>query len=62
MDLLPEFECVECGGRCVLVTRFEPGWAAEPGDLVVYRCTVCLHRFDVEVGEDEGEAGPERPD
>jgi rubredoxin len=53
MELPEEFECVECGGRCVLVTRFEEGWGPEPGDIVVYRCTVCLHRFDVEVGEDE---------
>ena len=54
MDAWPdEITCVECGGRCVLVTRYEPGWDPEPGDILVYRCTACLHRFDVEVGEGE---------
>ena len=57
MNSLPEvIECVECGGRCVLVTQFEDGYEPEPDEWVVYRCSVCLHRFDVVVGEvDDGD-------
>lgn len=52
MNTLPTIiECVECGGRCVLVTQFEDGYAPEPDEWAVYRCSVCLHRFDVVVGE-----------
>jgi hypothetical protein len=50
--------CVECGGRCVLMTHFEAGWGPEPGDIVVYRCVVCFHRFDIELGDDDVEAPP----
>ena len=41
-----EIDCIDCGGRCHLVTPPpELGWA--PGDLLVYRCEDCLDRWDL---------------
>jgi DNA-directed RNA polymerase subunit RPC12/RpoP len=43
--------CVDCGGRCHLLThpREEGGFRA--GDVVVYRCSDCLDRWDVVVDD-----------
>lgn len=47
--------CVDCGGTCHLLTRpFEDedgsvGFRA--GDVVAYRCSDCLDRWDVELDE-----------
>lgn len=39
-------ECVECGGVAHLLTPpGEDGYA--PGDLLTYRCTDCMDRFDL---------------
>jgi hypothetical protein len=29
------------------MTAYEPGASPEDGDVLVYRCTVCFHRFDI---------------
>lgn len=50
--LLPEvITCVECGGRCHLLTRYEAGMTPRPGDIVAYRCEDCLDRWDVVIPE-----------
>jgi hypothetical protein len=45
----PEIEivCVDCGGRCFLLThpREDGAWLA--GDVVAYRCQDCLDRWDL---------------
>jgi hypothetical protein len=43
----PTIVCVDCGGRCHLLS-YPPedgGW--EPGDIVAYRCEDCLDRWDL---------------
>ena len=44
-----EIVCVDCGGRCRLLTLpTEDGvWLA--GDIVSYRCRDCLDRWDIEL-------------
>ena len=49
----PEITCIDCGGIAHLLTP-PPGpddlpWAA--GDHVVYRCSDCNDRWDLEVPE-----------
>ena len=53
---VPEFiVCVDCGQKAGRLTPPpEDGW--EPGDLVAYRCSGCLDRWDLVVDE-AGEAG-----
>lgn len=44
--------CVDCGETCHLLTPdCETGWAA--GQIVSYRCSACLDRWDVELTEDD---------
>ncbi len=52
-----EIVCVDCGGRCFLLTppREDGEWLA--GDIVAYRCEDCLDRWDLVLpGEDELDA------
>ena len=41
--------CVDCGGRAHLLTpaREDGQWLA--GDIVAYRCSDCLDRWDIEL-------------
>lgn len=41
--------CVDCGGRAHLLTpaREDGQWLA--GDVVAYRCSDCLDRWDIEL-------------
>ena len=41
--------CVDCGGRAHLLTppRDDGEWLA--GDVVAYRCSDCLDRWDIEL-------------
>lgn len=58
-ELLPEvITCVECGGRCHLLTPYEPGLRPEPGDIVAYRCEDCLDRWDVVIPDLEEPESP----
>ena len=51
----PLIDCIDCGGRCHLLTPApELGWA--PGDLAVYRCEDCNDRWDLLVADDEPDA------
>ena len=41
--------CVDCGGRAHLLTpaREDDQWLA--GDIVAYRCSDCMDRWDIEL-------------
>lgn len=44
--------CVDCGGRCGLLTRPDTDDDGHPipfcpGDVVAYRCADCLDRWDI---------------
>jgi len=45
--------CVDCGGTCHLLTPpFDDGEGASgfrSGDIVAYRCSDCLDRWDIEL-------------
>jgi hypothetical protein len=45
--------CVDCGGRCHLLTppREDGEWM--PGDIVAYRCEDCRDRWDLVLPDDE---------
>ena len=43
--------CIDCGGTAHLITHL-PGPEEEPlrsGDVLVYRCSDCMDRWDIEV-------------
>lgn len=46
----PTIDCVDCGGRCHLLTTEGP-W--EPGDIVAYRCEDCRDRWDLVLPDEE---------
>lgn len=41
--------CVECGGTAHLLQRFSPEDPPMAGDIVAYRCSECVDRFDLVV-------------
>jgi predicted nucleic acid-binding Zn ribbon protein len=43
--------CVECGGTAHLLQRFTPEDPPMAGDIVAYRCSDCVDRFDVVVDD-----------
>lgn len=45
--------CVDCGGRCHLLTHPPADDAWEAGDIVAYRCEDCLDRWDLELTDDD---------
>ncbi len=55
MDPEPEITCVDCGGRCFLLTpaREDGQWYA--GDLVTYRCQDCRDRWDLLLPDNWGD-------
>jgi hypothetical protein len=48
-----EITCIDCGGRCFLLTppREDGSWME--GDVVAYRCQDCLDRWDLVLEVDE---------
>jgi hypothetical protein len=46
-------DCVDCGGRCHLLTHTPEDGAWEVGDIVAYRCEDCLDRWDLELTDDD---------
>jgi hypothetical protein len=61
MDVEPTITCVDCGGRCHLISFApEDGW--QPGDIVAYRCEDCRDRWDLEIPDDETDFAGDRPD
>ncbi|MDG2113410.1 MAG: hypothetical protein P8N02_12445 [Actinomycetota bacterium] len=45
--------CVDCGGRCHLISYPDPDEGFRPGDIVAYRCADCLDRWDIELTDDD---------
>lgn len=57
MEAEPEIVCVDCGGRCYLLSH-RPDDGFEPGDVVAYRCSDCLDRWDLVLPEPEDSGYP----
>jgi len=57
----PQIVCVDCGGRCFLLTAEPEDGLWEDGEIVAYRCEDCLDRWDIVLG-DEGEGSADIPD
>ena len=53
MPVADTIVCVDCGGTCHRqpVEPPELGW--EPGDVVTYRCSDCLDRWDLILEEED---------
>ena len=54
----PEIVCIDCGGRCFLLTQPSEDGAWYPGDIVSYRCQDCRDRWDLvlpEQGDSRGD-------
>lgn len=51
--------CIDCGGRCHLLTVPDEAGLWAPGDVVAYRCEDCLDRWDIELTEDDEVTRPE---
>lgn len=49
----PTIVCVDCGGKCGLLSFTEPDEGFQPGDVVAYRCADCLDRWDVVLTEED---------
>jgi len=51
----PTITCVDCGGRCHLLTppREDGDWY--PGDVVAYRCEDCHDRWDLVLPDDDAD-------
>jgi DNA-directed RNA polymerase subunit RPC12/RpoP len=47
-----EIVCVDCGGRCFLLTYPPEDGVWQPGDIVSYRCADCLDRWDLVLPDD----------
>ena len=39
--------CIDCGGRCHLLSTWPDDDPPQPGDIMVYRCEDCLDRWDL---------------
>jgi DNA-directed RNA polymerase subunit RPC12/RpoP len=64
VTLVPEAEivCVDCGGRCFLLTLPREDGAWLPGDIVTYRCQDCRDRWDLVLPDEDAGAGDAVPD
>jgi hypothetical protein len=49
----PQIVCIDCGGRCFLLTHPPEDGIWEPGDVVAYRCEDCLDRWDIVLSDDD---------
>jgi hypothetical protein len=45
--------CVDCGGRCFLLTPPPEDGSWEIDEIVAYRCEDCLDRWDLVLTEDD---------
>jgi hypothetical protein len=48
----PIIVCVDCGGRCHLLTQPPEDGVWEPGEIVAYRCEDCRDRWDLVLPDD----------
>jgi hypothetical protein len=59
---VPEvIDCIDCGGRAHLLTKFDDEHPPRPGALATYRCEDCLDRWDLIVPEPGDEIDPTEP-
>ena len=60
MEIEELIDCIDCGGRCHLMTTWAADDPRQPGDIVTYRCEDCLDMWYLEVPEPEEQdpAGP----
>ncbi|MBI4883747.1 MAG: hypothetical protein HY826_06795 [Actinobacteria bacterium] len=53
----PTIICVDCGGRCHLLSKPRESFGADemwlPGDIVAYRCEDCRDRWDLVLPDDD---------
>lgn len=52
----PEIVCVDCGGRCFLLTPAPEDGIWEVGEIVAYRCEDCQDRWDLVLTEDDDDS------
>ena len=53
IEPLPQIVCVDCGGRCFLLTPPSEDGIWEVDDIVAYRCVDCLDRWDLVLTEED---------
>jgi hypothetical protein len=51
----PQIICIDCGGRCFLLTQPPEDGIWEPGDIIAYRCEDCLDRWDLVMSDEDDE-------
>ncbi|MCU1458008.1 MAG: hypothetical protein JWL73_2100 [Actinomycetia bacterium] len=56
VDVPENIVCVDCGGKCHLLTHRDDEIPFRPGDIVAYRCEDCVDRWDVVVPDEDDEA------
>ena len=57
----PEITCIDCGGRCFLLTPPREDGVWVDGDTVAYRCEDCLDRWDLVLEDDDDAARGDAP-
>ncbi len=55
VDVDPIIDCIDCGGRCHLLTTWPPDDPPQAGDVVSYRCADCLDVWYLVIPEEEAE-------
>lgn len=53
----PTIVCVDCGGTCHLLTAAPEDDLWLPGDIVAYRCSDCLDRWDLVLPDEAEQSG-----
>jgi len=48
-------DCIDCGGRCHLLTHPPEDGRWYAGEIVVYRCEDCLDRWDLILPDENGD-------
>lgn len=61
MAIPRQIVCVDCGGICHLLSASPPDQGFAAGDVVAYRCSDCLDRWDVVLAEEDLSAVSEDP-
>lgn len=57
--MIPEatITCIDCGGVAHLLTTWPDDDPPQAGDIMAYRCSDCLDRWDLELPEAEAGRG-----
>lgn len=48
--------CIDCGGRCHLLSTWPDDDPPLPGDVLAYRCEDCNDRWDLVIPDPGGDA------